>query len=88
MGFSVVIDETGVDVYAQWDGATEQVLVLTPLLNVTLELKCLHPAPDKLTITVVDDAGNVGLIGALPGAAIKSDDLKDDIEQLQVVYRP
>lgn len=81
VSFYLVQDYNGVNVWAQWDGPTG-VFAMASLLNVILEIKCLHPAPDQVIVVIVDAQGTVGLIGILPGAGVES----EDINQFEIVY--
>jgi hypothetical protein len=67
VGFEFVLDETGINVYAQWDGEVDVTMIPT-LLNVALELRCLHPPIDQLIVIVVDANGKINLIGQTPAA--------------------
>ncbi len=81
VSFYFVIDDSGVNVWAQWDGPTDA-LALASLLNVAMELDCLHPAPTQLIILVVDRQGEVGLVALLPEDGITTLDLN----KLQIFY--
>jgi hypothetical protein len=88
VGFFFVIDEVGVNVWAHWDSQ------LTPLdgelasvLNVTMELQCLHPAPDIVWLTIADpDTSDVRFMGLIPGDPVQSGALDEQINQLKVIY--
>lgn len=73
VSFHFVIDQTGVDVNAQWDYdpslAEPQAwlaLQVASTMNVAIELACLHPAPTQLIVTVVDSEGRIVFMGILP----------------------
>ncbi len=64
VGFYLVVDETGVNFFGQWDqsndmGLDPKMMTFVALLNVTMELECLSPQPNQLFITIVDPQGNV-----------------------------
>ena len=82
MSFYFVIDEAGTNVWAQWDGPSD-FLALASILNITMELDCLHPSPTQLLTITVDQDGEVGMIALLPESGIKTMDLN----QLQVLYQ-
>jgi hypothetical protein len=84
--FYFVIDEVGVNVWAQWDGPADMVIMSASLLNVVMELDCLYPTPDQLIVIVVDGMGEATLIGVLGGEAIQSGDYAEVLNQFQVVY--
>jgi hypothetical protein len=84
--FYFVIDEVGANVWAQWDGPADMVIVSASLLNVVMELDCLYPAPDQLIVVVVDDKGEATLIGVLGGETIRGGDFAEVINQFQVLY--
>jgi hypothetical protein len=67
VGFYFVLDDEGANVWAQWDGPTDLILMSASLLNVTMELECLYPRPDRVIVIIVDENGIVGLIGVIPG---------------------
>lgn len=81
VNFYFVIDEAGRNVWAQWDGPTDY-RVIASILNVTMELHCLHPAPTQLFALVVDETGEVGLIVLADEDAITS----MDINEFQILY--
>jgi hypothetical protein len=67
VGFYFVLDDEGTNVWTQWDGPTDLILMSASLLNVTMELECLYPRPDRVIVIIVDEKGIVGLIGVIPG---------------------
>lgn len=83
VSFSFIIDEVGVNVYAQWDGPTD-FLAYASILNVAMELECLHPEPTQLFIQIVDEKGQIGLIALLDQEGIQNLDLN----QLMILYQP
>jgi hypothetical protein len=82
VSFYFVIDETGSNVWAQWDGPTG-FLAMASILNVAMELNCLHPSPTQLFMIVVNEQGKVGMFSLLPEDGIKNLDLN----QLQILYQ-
>lgn len=88
VSFYFVIDETGVNVWANWVGYGDPLeLEFASLLNIAMELQCLHPPLDWLWVIVVHDNGAPKLIGRVPGEAVYVDDFMEKvINQFQVVY--
>jgi hypothetical protein len=79
VGFFFVQDDIGVNVWAQWDGSTDPVLLSASMANVTMELHCLFPPPNNIFVQVVDDAGNLNLLGLDSG-------FKTAAEQFKILY--
>lgn len=86
VSFYLVVDEGGVNAWAQWDGPTDMMFLAPSLLNVVMELDCLYPMPDWLIVTVVDEIGEANLIGVVQGEALRSDDYAEAINQFYVLY--
>ncbi|HSG45462.1 MAG TPA: hypothetical protein VLA72_20130 [Anaerolineales bacterium] len=80
--FSFVIDDVGTNVWAQWDGPTG-FLATVSILNIAMELDCLHPSPTQLIMIVVNEQGKVGMIAILPEIGIETLDLI----QMQTLYQ-
>jgi hypothetical protein len=88
VGFEFVIDETGINAYAQWDGEVD-VTMIPALLNVALELRCMHPPIDQLVVIVVNADGKINLIGQTPGSAVRSANYASDVpNQFKILYPP
>ena len=86
VGFEFVIDETGINAYAQWDGEIDMTMIPV-LLNVALESRCLHPAIDQLVVIMVDADGKINLIGQTPGSAVRSSNYANDVpNQFKILY--
>ncbi|MEK9162800.1 MAG: hypothetical protein AAB261_05815 [Chloroflexota bacterium] len=86
VGFEFVIDETGINAYAQWDGEIDMTMIPV-LLNVALESRCLHPAIDQLVVIMVDADGKINLIGQAPGSAVRSSNYANDVpNQFKILY--
>lgn len=86
VGFEFVIDETGINAYAQWDGEID-VTMIPALLNVALELRCLYPPIDQLVLILVDTDGKINLIGQTPGSAVRSPNYASDVpNQFKILY--
>jgi len=86
VGFEFVIDETGINVYAQWDGEID-VTMIPALLNVALESRCLHPQIDQLVVILIDADGKINLIGQTPGSAVRSQNYANDVpNQFKILY--
>lgn len=88
VGFMLVIDENGVKIYAQWDSDAKLLgrdatqwwaLQMASMLNVAMELPCLHPVPTALIVTVVDAEGAIELLGILPDPVLGPDDSFADL---------
>ncbi len=64
--FQFTIDGGGTNLWAQWDGPSDIAIVLANLMNITMELDCLYPAPTRLVVIVVnsEDAA-VNLLGVI-----------------------
>ena len=87
VGFYMVIDETGINVYAQWDGPTDA-LMYASLANVGMELVCLHPAIESLNVTIVDEGGNIKLIGRVAGHIVRANDTGALIGGFEILAQP
>ncbi|TET86226.1 MAG: hypothetical protein E3J37_00165 [Anaerolineales bacterium] len=88
VGFFFVIDEVGVNVWAHWDSWwTPDKGEFSAMLNVMMELQCLHPAPDLVWLTVVDpDTSDVLFMGVVPGEPVQSGDFAEQINELRGIY--
>ena len=88
VGFFFVIDEAGVNVWAHWDSwLTPQDGEFASVLNVTMELQCLHPAPDLVWLTIADtETAEVRFMGLVPGEPVQSGAYDEQINQLRVIY--
>jgi len=83
VGFYLVIDQLGVNLWAQWDGSTEPAMVTVNLLNIALEIECLFPPPDNLLYMVVDEEdGHVKLF-----EGFLQDQEGVDMNSYQVFYK-
>ncbi len=71
-GSFLVIDESGVFVFAQWEGPSDYNTTGHSVLNMGTELNCLVPQLDWLLVTVVDGQGVVHMRAQLPGAAVRA----------------
>lgn len=76
VGFYYVVDEVGQNIWAQWDGPTDAVMVAVNLGNIMLESECFPPQAN-LIFTIVNDEGDALLIGLIP---------QMDMEGYQVLY--
>ena len=86
VGFEFVIDETGINAYAQWDGEIDTTM-LPVLLNVALELRCMYPPIDQLVVIMVDADGKINLIGQTPGSAARAPNYASDVpNQFKILY--
>jgi hypothetical protein len=86
VGFYLIIDEVGANVWAHWDGPGEPALFLVSLLNVVMELPCLDPPADWLWAMAVDETGQGTMVGRLPGEAIRAEDYPAAvIEQFEIL---
>ena len=88
VGFFFVIDEVGVNVWAHWDSRFSPLVGgIASMLNVTMELQCLHPAPDFVWITIADtDTADVLFMGLIPGEPVQSGAFEEQINQMMVLY--
>lgn len=76
VAFYFVVDDFGANVWAQWDGPTDPIFMMTSLMNVMMELECFIPTANLIFI-VVDDDGTAGLVGIVP---------QGDAGSMQIVY--
>lgn len=85
IAFYFVSDETGVNLYAQWDGQPDfvEATLFASLMNIAMEIDCLFPQPDRIIFNVVDEMGDMQIIGLWNG----SDARKQDISQIQILYQ-
>ena len=83
VGFYLVINPGGVNLWAQWDGSSDSEIVAANLLNIDTELGCLFPAPNNLLYIVVDEQdGHVRLF-----AGLFRDQEGVDMNTPQVLYK-
>ena len=77
MAFFPVKDDSGTNVWAQWVTSKEYLepSLLTSLMNISMELACLHPQVDQLFFFVVDEKGEMLAAGLWDGEAMKAQDL-------------
>jgi hypothetical protein len=75
--FYFVVDRTGRNLWAQWDGPSDPAIVITNLLNIQLELDCFDPSVN-IIFTIVNEAGQVTLAGWVP---------EGDLGQAQILYQ-
>lgn len=85
VNFYFVIDDNGGNVWAQWDSQPEFLSLNLPTsaLNVATELDCLYPKPDWILFTIVDETGDMQIIGSWDWESAKNQNLG----QLQIVYQ-
>ena len=76
VAFYFVVDDFGANVWAQWDGPTDPIFMMTSLMNVMMELECFIPTANLIFI-VVDEEGTTGLVGVVP---------QGDAGSMQIVY--
>jgi hypothetical protein len=76
VAFYHVIDELGINVWAQWDGPGEFSLMLPSVMNVLMEISCLDPRTN-LIFMVVDDDGYAQTFGIVPQL---------NMEELAILY--
>ncbi len=84
--FYYAVDDTGANVWGQWDGPADVDVFLPALTSIGLELACLYPAPDTLWVVYTNAYGGAQLIVADPGQAIRQGDAETMLEQLEIVY--
>ncbi|NIS81757.1 MAG: hypothetical protein GTO14_16465 [Anaerolineales bacterium] len=86
--FYLVIDEGGVNLWAQWDSIADMIETeFASILNVSMEASLLHPPVDSLWVVVVDEEGEINFIGRVPGEAVRSEDLSEAINQFELLYQ-
>lgn len=85
VAFYFVLDDSGVNVWAQWDSEPEflEATLFASLLNVGMEVDCLFPTPDRITFDVVDETGEIHIYGTWNQADMK----KQDISKIQIFYQ-
>jgi hypothetical protein len=85
IAFYFVLDESGANIYAQWDGQPDFVQATLPaaLMNIAMEINCLFPEPDRIIFNIVDETGEMQIIGAWNGSDAKN----QDISQIQILYQ-
>ena len=76
VAFYFVVDTNGPNVWTQWDGPTDPVLLMTSIGNILLALECFSPDAN-LVLIVVDSVGEVGFLGYIPQMRV---------DQMQVLY--
>jgi hypothetical protein len=69
LAFYHVIDEFGVNVWAQWDGPGTYPMMLPSVLNIIMEIECLDPRTN-LIFMVVDQDGITQVFGLVPELSI------------------
>ncbi len=84
--FYYAVDDSGANVWGQWDGPADVDVFLPAFSQIGLELGCLHPAPDTFWVVYTDVYGGFQLIVAEPGEVIRQGDPQAMIEQLEIVY--
>ncbi|MCG2784822.1 MAG: hypothetical protein L6461_06920 [Anaerolineae bacterium] len=85
VAFYYVLDDAGVNVWAQWDSQPEFLQLNLPasIMNVAMEIKCLFPEPDRIIFNIVDKSGEMQTIGFWNWADIQ----EQNLGQIQVVYQ-
>jgi len=85
VGFYFVLDDAGVNVWAQWDSQPDflQLNLPTSLLNVAMEINCLSPKPDRIIFDIVDETGEMQVVGVWNWSDAKN----QDISQIQILYQ-
>lgn len=85
VAFYFVLDDVGVNVWAQWDSKVDFLQLNLPasLLNIATEIECLSPKPDRIIFSIVDEKGDVQIIGLWN----ISDAEKQDISKIQMLYQ-
>jgi hypothetical protein len=85
IAFYFVLDESGVNLYAQWDGQPDFVQATLPaaLMNIGMEIDCLFPEPDRIVFNIVDETGEMQIIGTWNGSDAKN----QDISKIQILYQ-
>lgn len=85
VAFYFVLDDAGVNVWAQWDSPVEflQLNMPTTLMNIAQEIGCLFPQPSRIIFSVVDGTGDLQVLGAWNWADIQS----RNISRIQIAFR-
>lgn len=86
LAFYLVIDDGGVNVWAQWEGPEDEEAFFRDVLALRSELSCLYPPLDTFWGILVDGTGETFLVVAAPGDAIREANDADLLSQLEVVY--
>ena len=77
-----MIDEEGINVWANWDSPTDYSYYAPAMMNVAMELDCLHPKPDNLFMGITDEENDLALIALWSGEAI----FEMDLEQITILF--
>ncbi len=74
VGFHFVLDNVGTNVWAQWNTKEEYLKndIFASLLNITMEIQCIHPQPDNLIFIIVNDSGETLVMGVVPKEGIQA----------------
>jgi hypothetical protein len=85
MAFFLIRGDFGTNVWAQWVTSQEYLEpnLLASLMNISMELNCLHPEPDRLFFTIVDGKGNILVNGFWDGEAMKAQDLGEVMVEIK-----
>jgi len=77
IAFFLVQDDMGVNVWAQWDTKAEYLQYDLPasILNIAMEMECLHPQPDRIIFEIVDESGEMLFTGFWNWADAENQDL-------------
>lgn len=76
VAFYYVIDDYGQNIWAQWDGPADPLMVSLNVGNILLESECFPPQAN-IFIIIVDDMGVAQFIGIIP---------QMQVDNMQVVY--
>jgi hypothetical protein len=85
VAFYFVLDDEGVNVWAQWDSEPEFLQLNLPasILNIAMEIDCLFPKPDRIIFDAVDQEGEIHVYGIWNQADMKN----QDISKIQILYQ-
>ena len=78
-----MIDPSGVNLWAQWDGASDVIQVSVNMMNIFLEIDCLHPTLSNLiTIVVEPETGKMVSLGM-----VQANEGGMSLENFQILYQ-
>jgi hypothetical protein len=86
LSFYLAIDDSGVNVWAQWEGPEDEEAFFLDILTLRSELACLYPPLDTFWGILVDGTGEAYLVVAAPGEAVREANDADLLSRLEVVY--
>jgi hypothetical protein len=76
VAFYFVVDDLGPNIWVQWDGPSDPLMLTLNVGNIMLESDCFPPEGNIIFI-IVDDVGNTELVGLIP---------RMNMDGLQILY--